>query len=61
MFNGFYRESGGQGWWTDYPDADINLSIRFSELTKARVGRQASNVPNHLVVRLTDPLLFRAL
>ena len=39
---GFYqsthRERGGQGWHTDYPDADINFSIRLSELTHAPVG-----------------------
>src|SRR5437870_13586229 len=28
-------EAGGIGWNTDYPGADINLSIRLSELTKA--------------------------
>jgi hypothetical protein len=27
-------EYGGQGWWTDYPDADRNFMIRLSELTK---------------------------
>jgi hypothetical protein len=59
MYDSFYREQGGQGWWTDYPDADINLSIRLSELTKTRVSRQPNNVPNHLVVRLTDDELFK--
>jgi hypothetical protein len=39
--------------------ADINLSIRLSELTKAPVSRLASGEPHHLVVRLTDPELFR--
>jgi hypothetical protein len=59
MFTSFYREAGGQGWWTDYPDADINLSIRLAELTKTRVSRQPNGVPNHLVVRLTDDELFK--
>ena len=31
------REAGGQGWSTDYPDAELNFSIRLSELTKTRV------------------------
>lgn len=52
------RGSGG-GWSTDYPSADINLSIRLSELTRTPVGRRASGEPNHLVVRVTDPELFR--
>ncbi len=53
-----HREAGGMGWWTDYPDADINFSIRLSELTKTRVSKQANGDPNHLVVRLTDDALF---
>jgi hypothetical protein len=59
MFQSVYREPGGQGWWTDYPDADINFSIRLSELTKARVSRLPDGTPNHLVVRLTDDELFK--
>jgi hypothetical protein len=59
MFTSVYREAMGTGWSTDYPDADINFSIRLSELTKTRVSGRADRVPNHLVVRLTDDLLFK--
>lgn len=59
MFTGDRREEGGQGWWTDYPGADINLSIRLSELTKTRVSREDDDSPNHLVVRLSDKELFQ--
>jgi hypothetical protein len=59
MFSMGRREAGGSGWSTDYPDADINFSIRLAELTKARVSRQPSGQPNHLVVRLTDDELFQ--
>ena len=59
MYSSQWREAGGQGWSTDYPDADINFSIRFAELTKTRVSKQESGVPNHWVVRLTDPWLYR--
>ncbi len=58
MYTSDRREAGGMGWWTDYPDADINFSIRLSELTKVRVSHQAGGDPNHLVVRLTDDALF---
>src|SRR4051812_1750895 len=54
MYDNDRREPGGMGWWTDYPDADINFSIRLSELTKTHVSKQSSGEPNHLVVRLTD-------
>ena len=49
----------GGGWWVDYPRADINLSIRLSELTKTAISTEPSGEPNHLVVRLTDPELFQ--
>ena len=52
------RMGDGGGWSVDYPRADINLSIRLSELTKTRVSLDAAGEPNHLVVRLTDPELF---
>lgn len=52
------REAGGQGWSTDYPDAERNFSIRFGELTKTRISRDAQGEPDFLVVRLTDPALF---
>jgi hypothetical protein len=49
-----------RGWSTDYPGADINFSIRISELTKTRVTKQARDGdPEYVVVRLTDPQLFQ--
>ena len=60
---GFYtagrRMQSGYGWETDYPGADINFSVRLAELTRARVAFNADRQPNHVVVSLTDPLLFR--
>jgi hypothetical protein len=59
----FYRsvrgEEGGQGWSTDYPGADNNFSIRLSELTRIPVRWDPTRQPIHVVVRLTDPLLYR--
>ena len=43
----------------DWPRADINLSIRLSELTKTTVGTDADGEPNHLLLRLTDDELFQ--
>jgi hypothetical protein len=59
MYTSVLREEGGIGWGTDYPGADQNLSVRLSELTKTAVSRQADGQPNHLVVRATDPQLFK--
>ena len=51
-----------QGWRTDYPGADINLSIRLAELTKINVTMQNDSTevpePEAVVVRLTDDALF---
>ena len=58
MYNRVTREAGGQGWWTDYPNADTNFSIRLSELTKTRISRGPAGEPNHLVVRPTDDELL---
>ena len=52
------RGDGG-GWGVDYPQADANLSIRLSELTKTPVSFDAAREPRHQVVRLTDEALFQ--
>jgi hypothetical protein len=49
----------GGSWLTDYPLAEIDLSIRLSELTKTPVSFDESGQPRHLIVRLTDDELFR--
>jgi hypothetical protein len=61
MYRSVRSQQRGLGWGTDYPNADINFSIRLSELTKTQVGFQGGRErdPNHLVVRPTDPELFQ--
>lgn len=49
----------GGNWLTDYPLADIDLSIRLAELTKTPVGFTDTGQPQHLIVRLTDEELFQ--
>ena len=49
----------GAGWLTDYPLADIDLSIRLSELTRTPVSFDPTGQPNHLIVRLTDEALYQ--
>jgi hypothetical protein len=59
MFRGIQGGDGG-GWLTDFPDADHNLSIRLSELTKTPVSMNPrTGQPNFLAVRLTSPELYR--
>jgi hypothetical protein len=45
-------------WGVDYPRADQNLSIRLSELTKTRVGKDSQGDPHIMVIRLTSPEMF---
>ena len=39
------RAGDGGGWGVDYPRADINVSIRLSELTKANVSFAGPDAP----------------
>lgn len=56
-FNSGFGGDGGN-WSVDFPRAEMNVSIRLSELTRTSVGFLPTGSPNHLVVRLTDPDLF---
>jgi Domain of unknown function (DUF4159) len=58
IYTSLWREAGGSGWSTDYPDAERNFSIRFSELTKARVKFASNGEPDYVTVPLTDEALF---
>src|SRR5919106_773212 len=50
MFASNRREK--RGWDTDYPGADINFSVRLSELTRTRVTQQLNHSdPEYVVVR----------
>lgn len=42
----------GNGWFTDYRDADLNLSYRLQQLTSLKVD------PEGRLLRLTNPELF---
>lgn len=59
QYRSWYREAGGTGWRTDYPGADINLSIRLGELTKTPVGFDREGEPKFVVIPIMDPALFR--
>jgi hypothetical protein len=59
MYRSGRRDGSGNGWTTDYPDADINFSIRLSELTKTTISRQPDQEPNHLTVPIGDPFFLQ--
>ncbi|NOT43552.1 MAG: DUF4159 domain-containing protein [Acidobacteria bacterium] len=57
VFSSAFRGDGGS-WNVDFPRADINLSLRLSELTHTPVSMDPGEEPKHLLVRLTDDMLF---
>ncbi|MEY4635134.1 MAG: hypothetical protein RJA55_932 [Acidobacteriota bacterium] len=59
MYTQVRQQNLGMGWGTDYPFAEINLSIRLSELTKTTVAFDGERNPVNLVVRPTDNALFQ--
>jgi hypothetical protein len=54
-----WRERSGSGWRTDYPGADNNFSVRLAELTRVPVKFDPDRQPHHVVIALTDPVLYR--
>jgi Domain of unknown function (DUF4159) len=57
----WYRTGNGHGgdWQVDFPRADSNLMTRMSELTKTPISRLPDGEPNHVIIRLTQPELFK--
>ncbi len=49
-YGGYGR--GGGGWRTDYPDSDLNFSLRLQQLTTMKVN------PDPIVLELTDDKLL---
>ena len=49
---GWGRRGWGGGWMTDWPDSDLNFSLRLKELTSLKVN------PDPISLRLTDEKLF---
>lgn len=59
LYSSNRREPLGQGWRTDYPDGDWNLTLRLSQLTTTRTSRWEDGRPGYAVVRATDSELFQ--
>jgi hypothetical protein len=49
----------GASWDVDFPRADSNLMTRLSELTKTSISRHPDGYPNHVIIQLTQPELFK--
>ncbi|HUF75852.1 MAG TPA: DUF4159 domain-containing protein [Longimicrobiales bacterium] len=53
------RDGSGNGWTTDFPEAERNLLTRLPELTRMRVSRWSHGEPGYAVVSATDPDIYR--
>jgi hypothetical protein len=53
------RRARKSGWGDDYPQADFNLMVRLSELTKTRISRWDNGDPGFANVTAMDPDLFK--
>jgi hypothetical protein len=53
------RRARKSGWGDDYPQADFNLLVRLSELTKTRISRWNNGDPGFANVTAMDPDLFK--
>jgi hypothetical protein len=53
------RESGGQGWTTDYPLAEQNLMFRAEELTTIGMAKYPDGKFAYSIVFATSPDLYR--
>jgi hypothetical protein len=53
------RRARKSGWGDDYPQADFNLLVRLSELTKTRISRWNNGDPGFANVTAMDSDLFR--
>src|SRR5690242_3820374 len=53
------RRARKSGWGDDYPQADFNLMVRLSELTKTRISRWNDGDPGFANFTPMDPDLFQ--
>ena len=51
-YGGYGRRRGGGGWDTDFPECELNFSLRLHQVTSLKVN------PDPIVLALTDPRLF---
>ncbi len=52
IYNSYGRGWGAEKWRTDYPDSDLNFSLRLQQLTSMKVN------PQPVQLKLTDPRLW---
>ena len=52
QFDSLGGRGGGQGWSNDFPDCDLNFSVRLTQLTSFKVH------PDGVRLRLSDKALF---
>ena len=52
------RDGSGNGWSTDFPEAERNVLTRIGELTTTHISRWSHGELGYAVVRATDPEIY---
>jgi hypothetical protein len=52
------RDGSGNGWTTDFPDADRNLMIRLPQLTTMKVSKWSYGEQGFAVLQMAEPELY---
>jgi len=58
MYTSVRRDGSGNGWTTDFPEADRNLMTRLPQLTTLEVSRWSHGENGFTVVSPGDPTLY---
>ncbi|HET9949981.1 MAG TPA: DUF4159 domain-containing protein [Longimicrobiales bacterium] len=57
-FRSVRDDGSGNGWTTDYPDAERNLLTRLEQLTTMHASRWSHGEMGYAIVRPTDPEMY---
>jgi hypothetical protein len=52
------RDGSGNGWTTDFPDADRNLMVRLPQLTTMKVSRWSHGEEGFAVLQMGEPEIY---
>jgi hypothetical protein len=58
-YNSVRRDGSGNGWTTDFPEAERNMLTRIEELTTTHASKWSHGEPGYAIVTATDADLYR--
>jgi hypothetical protein len=58
-YNSVRRDGSGNGWTTDFPEAERNVLTRLEQLTYVHASRWSHGEPGYAIVRAIDPEIYQ--